>query len=152
MEVQREDLPQELPDGHRTCLYRVVQEALTNCARHAEAHEIRIALATDDGRLSLTVQDDGRGLAAAVWEAVAEGDEDLLGPGIGERRPGDAHARGVVAAGQTPLDHANPTAGLGLIGIEERVRELGGTLAIRSQAGKGTWLNASIPLPKGADN
>jgi len=118
VDVQREELPEELPDGHRTCLYRVVQEALTNCARHADAHEIHIALATDDGRLSLTVQDDGRGLAA----------------------------------GQTPLDHANPTAGLGLIGIEERVRELGGTLAIRSQAGKGTWLNASIPLPKGAQN
>lgn len=114
VEVQREDLPAELPDGHRTCLYRVVQEALTNCARHADAHEIRIALATGGGRLSLTVEDDGRGLAA--------------------------------------FDHANPAAGLGLIGIEERVRELGGTLAIRSQAGKGTRLHASIPLPNGAGN
>jgi signal transduction histidine kinase len=114
VEVSREDLLPELPDGHRTCLYRVVQEALTNCARHAEAHEIRIALHTEAGRLSLTVQDDGRGLA--------------------------------------PLDQPNEASGLGLMGIEERVRELGGTLAIRSQVGKGTWLNASIPLPKGAEN
>jgi signal transduction histidine kinase len=117
VEVQREGLPDELPDRHRTCLYRVVQEALTNCARHAEAHEIHIALQTGEGRLSLTVQDDGRGLD-----------------------------------GQAPLDHANGATGLGLMGIEERVRELGGTLAIRSQPGKGTLLNASIPLPKGADN
>ena len=107
----------ELPDGHRTCLYRVVQEALTNCARHAEAHEIRIALHTEAGRLLLTVQDDGRGLA-----------------------------------GRSPLDHASNGGGLGLMGIEERVRELGGTLAIRSAAGKGTRLNASIPLPKGVEN
>ena len=113
VEVLWEGLPPELPDGHRTCLYRVVQEALTNCARHADAHEIRIALHTESGRLSLTVEDDGKGLEN----------------------------------GQGNLDRG----GLGLVGIEERIRELGGALAIRSQAGKGTWLNASIPLPQGAE-
>jgi signal transduction histidine kinase len=113
VEVQRDGLPAELPEGHRTCLYRVVQEALTNCARHAEAHEIRIALHTDTHHLSLTVEDDGRGLG-------------------GESA------------------HSNSTGGLGLMGIEERIRELGGTLAIRSELGKGTLLNASIPLPQGA--
>jgi signal transduction histidine kinase len=117
VEVQRDGLPPELPDRHRTCLYRVVQEALTNCARHAEAREIRIALETDADYLSLTVQDNGRGLG-----------------------------------GRSPLNHENSTGGLGLMGIEERVRELGGTLAIRSQPGKGTLLNASIPLPKGVEN
>ena len=111
VEVTRDDSIPELPDGHRTCLYRVVQEALTNCARHAEATEIRIALQADSGRLSLTVQDDGRGL------------------------PGDAKA----------------VTGLGLVGLEERVRELGGTLAVKSQAGKGAWLCASLPLPEGRE-
>jgi signal transduction histidine kinase len=115
VEVAREGLPPELPEGHRTCLYRVVQEALTNCARHADAKEIRIALNADSERLNLTVEDDGRGL---------EGEEN------GERRHG--------------------SNGMGLIGMEERVRELGGTLAIRSEPGKGTLLNASIPLPEGA--
>ena len=86
----------------------------TNAEALCEAHEIRIALHTGSGSLSLTVQDDGRGLAAPANASIA--------------------------------------GGLGLMGIEERVRELGGTLAIRSQAGKGTWLNASIPLPTGAEN
>jgi signal transduction histidine kinase len=111
VEVARDESIPELPDGHRTCLYRVVQEALTNCARHAEAHEIRIELQAGGGRLSLTVQDDGHGL------------------------PGNAKA----------------ATGMGLVGIEERVRELGGTLAIQSQAGKGTCLRAWIPLPAGAE-
>jgi signal transduction histidine kinase len=106
VEVTRDPAIPELPDGHRTCLYRVVQEALTNCARHADATEIRIALEAESGRLSLTVQDDGRGM------------------------PG-----------------ARAVTGLGLVGLEERVRELGGTLAIDSPAGKGAWLCASLPLP-----
>jgi signal transduction histidine kinase len=89
-----------------------VQEALTNCARHASAHRIRIALHTQGGRLYLTVQDDGRGVPAEI-------------------------AQGRRGA----------SVGLGLIGIEERVRELGGNLAILSQKGKGTVLKIVVPLP-----
>jgi signal transduction histidine kinase len=106
--VTIDELPGHIPEGHRTCLYRVVQEALTNCARHAEARQIRIALHAERDRLLLTVQDDGRGF---------------------------------------PLP---PAGGLGLIGIEERVRELGGAVAIDSQPGKGTVLKISLPLPKEA--
>jgi signal transduction histidine kinase len=50
-----------LPDEHQTCIYRVVQEALTNCARHAGAKSIRVTLHGARGRLSLTVEDDGQG-------------------------------------------------------------------------------------------
>jgi len=50
-----------LPDEHRTCIYRVVQEALTNCARHAGAKNIRVTLHGGRDRLSLTVEDDGQG-------------------------------------------------------------------------------------------
>jgi signal transduction histidine kinase len=112
VEVQVEGLPPELPESHRTCVYRVAQEALTNCARHAEASHIRILLYTDTDRISLAVQDDGRGLPPAV-------DGEL--PRIGR--------------------------GLGLIGIEERVKELGGSVAIHSQPGKGMLLKISVPLP-----
>jgi len=43
-------------------LYRVVQEALTNVARHAGATTVRVTLRLDDARVRLTVADDGRGL------------------------------------------------------------------------------------------
>jgi signal transduction histidine kinase len=38
--------------------------------------------------------------------------------------------------------------GLGLIGIQERIMELGGSLVIRSRPGKGTVLSAKIPAPQ----
>ena len=38
-----------LPDAHGTCLYRVVQEALTNVSRHSEAHHVKLIL-QDRGR------------------------------------------------------------------------------------------------------
>lgn len=95
-----------IPDAHRTCIYRIVQEALTNCARHAHPKDIRIAVHGYADRVSMTIQDDGAGFRAA-------------------------ESRG---------------QGLGLIGMEERVKELGGTLSIYSQPGKGTALSAEIPL------
>jgi signal transduction histidine kinase len=51
----------DLPDAHRICVFRVVQEALTNCARHAHATQIRIGLRGDEQRLTLTVEDNGAG-------------------------------------------------------------------------------------------
>jgi signal transduction histidine kinase len=51
----------DLPDPHRTYLYRIVQEGLTNCARHAKAKNIRVSLKDADGQIALTVADDGVG-------------------------------------------------------------------------------------------
>jgi len=50
-----------LPDEYKTCIYRVVQEALHNCARHSEASSVRIRFAQRADRVTLMVQDDGRG-------------------------------------------------------------------------------------------
>jgi len=100
-----------LPDTHRTCLYRVVQEALTNSARHASAKSIRIALTGGPKGLSLTVEDDGVGFDV----------RKVRGIGLG----------------------------LGLLGIEERVRELGGNLQLRSRPSAGTYLHCEIPAPRG---
>ena len=53
-----------------TALYRIAQEALTNCAKHAQAEHIVVDLARVDGMIALTVADDGNGYdAAAVDEA-----------------------------------------------------------------------------------
>lgn len=60
--VQIDGVLEELPETHRTCIYRVVQEALTNCAKHARAEAIRVALYGRPGLVRLTIQDDGIGL------------------------------------------------------------------------------------------
>jgi signal transduction histidine kinase len=94
-----------LPESHRTCIYRIVQEALTNCAKHACAKNIDIYLARQNESLKLTVRDDGTGFKV-------------------EEKNG----------------------GLGLIGMEERVRELKGSMLISSQPGSGTILSVQLPV------
>ena len=54
----------ELPDEHKTCIYRVVQEALHNCARHSGAATVRIRVKQEHDRLVLSIRDDGRGFDA----------------------------------------------------------------------------------------
>jgi signal transduction histidine kinase len=95
-----------LSDRYQTCVYRVIQEALTNCARHAQAHTVAVRMIADSRALDISVTDDGIG-----------------------------------------FDPAAPRDGLGLRGIEERVKELGGTLTIRSERGRGTVLAIQLPLP-----
>ncbi|MEW5975652.1 MAG: sensor histidine kinase [Acidobacteriota bacterium] len=97
---------QSLSDTESTCAYRVVQEALTNCARHAQATSIQVGLRGDRNTLTLSVEDNG----------------------VGFRR------------------ETSSSQGLGLVGIEERIRELGGKVSISSKAGEGTQLIAEIPL------
>ena len=94
-----------LPDKHRTCVYRVVQEATTNCVRHAGARKIQIRVNADGDHLRVRVSDDGRGLDP-------------------RQRPG-----------------------LGLRGIDERVKELHGTMTITSAATGGTTVLVGLPLP-----
>jgi signal transduction histidine kinase len=47
-----------------TALYRIVQEALTNVAKHAEATHVSVVLTRRDGTMSALVEDDGRGIVA----------------------------------------------------------------------------------------
>lgn len=95
-----------LSDKYRTCVYRVVQEAMTNCVRHANAKHIRIGLSARDGDLEVSITDDGVG-----------------------------------------LDPANRRKGLGLRGIEERVKELQGTMNISRHDDGGTTLLVRLPSP-----
>jgi signal transduction histidine kinase len=52
-----------LPDETETHLFRIVQEALTNIARHSEATRVSISLSADDGAVRLNLSDNGCGLA-----------------------------------------------------------------------------------------
>jgi len=95
-----------LPEQHRTCTYRIVQEALTNCIRHAAATCVRVTVTGRAASLDLAIVDDGIGFR------------------VDSRK-----------------------TGLGLRGIEERARELGGTIEIHSLPGAGTSLLVRLPSP-----
>lgn len=60
-----------LDDQRSTAIYRIVQEALTNIARHAEASHITIALHRIDSMLAITIQDDGKGITDRDLEKAA---------------------------------------------------------------------------------
>jgi len=59
-----DDFPARLPDKTGQELTRLVQEALTNVRRHAEAHHVRVELGLDGGLAYVEVSDDGRGFDA----------------------------------------------------------------------------------------
>ena len=55
---------ERLPDPQRTCVYRVVQEALTNCAKHSAATEIHVQVVRGRTRLDVSVRDNGVGMTS----------------------------------------------------------------------------------------
>lgn len=61
IDVQADTSTEDLPDEHKTCIYRIVQEALRNVTRHARARAVQIHLTHPDETLHLTIQDDGQG-------------------------------------------------------------------------------------------
>lgn len=95
----------DLTEQHKTCIYRVVQEALTNCVRHSRAREATVTLTRTQAGLNLAIADDGVGIATV-----------------------------------------DRSQGVGLRGIEERARELGGTVEIVTAPGAGTTVNVHLPL------
>lgn len=95
-----------LPDRYQTCIYRAVQEALTNCVRHAKARSVAVDMTANGHRLDISITDNGVGFDS------------------GQRRDG-----------------------LGLRGIDERVKELGGVMTITSAPGRGTTLAMQLSLP-----
>jgi signal transduction histidine kinase len=63
----RLDLPQKdipLDSALATAVYRILQEALTNVARHADASAVDVQLTEEDGDLVLIVHDNGKGMPA----------------------------------------------------------------------------------------
>lgn len=58
--------PRRFPPDAEVVVYRVVQEALTNVARHAQATQARVQLTADEASATLVVQDNGHGTAATA--------------------------------------------------------------------------------------
>src|SRR5262249_14787519 len=88
----------------RTCIYRLVQEAVNNAVRHASARTVEVAVRKQRDAVDVTVQDDGAGFDTRF------------------------------------------VRGLGILGMEERVRRLGGSLNISSEPGRGTTVEAVLPV------
>jgi PAS domain S-box-containing protein len=93
------ELPPDPPavDADRsTDVFRVLQEALTNVARHARAHHVTVSLELRRGALHLRVRDDGRGITAAEIASpqalglVGMRERALLWDGVVEWRADDA--------------------------------------------------------------
>jgi signal transduction histidine kinase len=61
VKVAAEGVSEELTEDHKTCIYRIVQEALHNIVQHANARNVRITVTQEPDRLLLSIQDDGRG-------------------------------------------------------------------------------------------
>lgn len=67
---------ERLPAETETALYRIVQEALTNVLRHAEATRVTVRLSQTDRAVALVVQDDGKGFEL---ENARDGGLGLIG-------------------------------------------------------------------------
>ena len=100
------DLPTSLPARTQVEVLRILQEALTNVRKHADATVVRVNAEVGDGQLQLSVVDNGRGF-----------------------RPTETSGEGV-----------------GVQGMKERARLLGGELRIVSEPSAGTALHLTVPL------
>jgi signal transduction histidine kinase len=91
-------------------LYRILQEALTNVARHADASEVEIAIRKNDGQFHLQIRDNGRGITPT--QAQGPGSSGVTGMRQrAEQCGGSFHIRGgatgTVITIQMPFTSAN---------------------------------------------
>jgi signal transduction histidine kinase len=112
-----------LPEAVDLTAYRVIQESLTNTAKHAAGASASVRLAFRPGALALAVEDDGPGVSGG-------------GGGGGEAGKGGGGGGG--------------RAGHGLIGMRERAAAVGGWVSAGPRGGGGFQVLAELPLPPGA--
>jgi PAS domain S-box-containing protein len=62
------DRDEQLTAQVATSLFRILQEALTNTARHAHASKVNVGLSRRTGQLRLTISDDGKGIPQQALE------------------------------------------------------------------------------------
>jgi ligand-binding sensor domain-containing protein/signal transduction histidine kinase len=118
----RLDVPGHLPPlplsaDVRHNLFLAVKEALNNIIKHAGAREVWLRLIQEDGRLTLVIEDDGRGFDAATAIVV---------------RPG--------ATGSAS------TRGQGLENLASRLSSVGGRCSISSEPGRGTRVELNVGI------
>jgi signal transduction histidine kinase len=80
-----EDVEDRVPHDVATAVFRIVQEALLNVARHAEAEDVLVQIAADEKRLLIEIEDDGRGFDPKSVELPSETGRGLGLLGMRER-------------------------------------------------------------------
>jgi signal transduction histidine kinase len=78
-------LDRRLPPQLETALFRVVQEAVTNIARHSEADGVLIQCGLKGDRLTIEIEDDGKGFAPESVDGAVDGQRGLGLLGMKER-------------------------------------------------------------------
>jgi signal transduction histidine kinase len=114
---ERSGPAREIPNAIAIHVYRVLQEALNNVARHSGANRVWVRLRTLADRLELEVEDHGKGLAPTASETPGPSNSD------GRRR------------------------GLGLVAMRERAAIVGGTIEFHGVPDGGTLVRMTVPLP-----
>ncbi len=76
---------ERLPAEMETALYRIVQESLTNTARHANAHKVVITIKEEHGAVYATISDDGCGFDVGTLLKAPDQDRGLGLAGMNER-------------------------------------------------------------------
>jgi signal transduction histidine kinase len=114
---------QRLSPEIETALYRVVQEAINNIARHAAARNVEIGLELHDDTAMVNITDDGIGFDLTELSTGSIIDIDNKDSLLSEN-----------------------TRGLGLLGMQERIELLGGELEIISVPGNGTQIHIHVPV------
>ena len=103
-------------------VYRVLQEALSNVARHSGAERASVRLLVEPRALTLEVEDHGRGLPADIT-----------------RVPPSPGGSGVAGRG------------LGLVAMRERAELVNGSIELLTPPGGGTVVRLKVPLSAGAE-
>ena len=117
IKVRRSGAPYPLREAWEQTLLRVVQEALHNTLKHAQARSFEVGLDYEDATsFRLYLRDDGKGFEVSSWGT--------------EPPPGDSTVSGKI----------------GLRCMRERCRTRGGELSLSSRPGAGTCIEVRVPV------
>ena len=150
--------------------YRIIQEALTNTVRHANAARAAVTLCYEPGFVTVSVTDTRRGggtVPAGNGTVSAPGGAALVNGSLGPAGTGPASTgpatTGPATAGHASPGHATPvngssggttaggreaparSGGFGLAGIAERVASCGGHLSVGPTGAGGFTVTARLP-------
>jgi len=112
--VQGPELRPRLPHRSEVALFRIVQEALSNAAKHSGASKVQVCIVPADGTVRVSIEDDGRGApSAALEEGSAHHSLGLTGmreraESVGGTLRVDSSASGLRVTAEVPHAGADP--------------------------------------------
>jgi len=99
----------ELPDAYKITLYRVLQEALTNVVKHAQASQVWVELNVEEEVVTLTVQDNGIGFREETSPSSGiglTGLQERITLAGGKLSISSTPRRGTILSAQFPLSNS----------------------------------------------